>query len=71
MLKFQVRSGVPLILGWDVVSDRLAHEKALIRDNMDKLAENITIEQGKTLADAKGDVFRGLGRPLRATRQCH
>ena len=38
---------------------------------MDKLAENITIEQGKTLADAKGDVFRGLGRPLRATRQCH
>lgn len=32
----------------------------LIRENMDTLAENITEEQGKTLADAKGDVFRGL-----------
>ena len=27
---------------------------------MDELAENITKEQGKTLADARGDVFRGL-----------
>ena len=27
----------------------------------DSLAANITQEQGKTLADAKGDVFRGLG----------
>ena len=27
----------------------------------DELAANITEEQGKTLADAKGDVFRGLG----------
>ena len=25
-----------------------------------ELAENITIEQGKTLADAEGDVLRGL-----------
>jgi malonate-semialdehyde dehydrogenase (acetylating)/methylmalonate-semialdehyde dehydrogenase len=32
----------------------------LIRANMDDLAANITQEQGKTLADAKGDVFRGL-----------
>lgn len=32
----------------------------LIRDNMDALAASITQEQGKTLADAKGDVFRGL-----------
>lgn len=32
----------------------------LIRENMDSLAANITQEQGKTLADAKGDVFRGL-----------
>ncbi|VAH52235.1 unnamed protein product [Triticum turgidum subsp. durum] len=32
----------------------------LIRANMDKLAENITTEQGKTLKDAWGDVFRGL-----------
>lgn len=32
----------------------------LIRENMDALAANVTQEQGKTLADAKGDVFRGL-----------
>ncbi|GJS30067.1 hypothetical protein Tco_0490687 [Tanacetum coccineum] len=29
--------------------------------NKDKLAMNITTEQGKTLKDAQGDVFRGLG----------
>ncbi|KAK7409229.1 aldehyde dehydrogenase (NADP(+)) ald6 [Neonectria punicea] len=33
---------------------------ALIRENWDRLAANITLEQGKTLADAKGDVLRGL-----------
>lgn len=32
----------------------------LIRRDMDKLALSITTEQGKTLADARGDVFRGL-----------
>mmetsp|Transcript_18115 Transcript_18115/g.22012 ORF Transcript_18115/g.22012 Transcript_18115/m.22012 type:complete len:527 (-) Transcript_18115:1860-3440(-) len=32
----------------------------LIRDNIETLAENITYEQGKTLADARGDVIRGL-----------
>lgn len=32
----------------------------LIRCNMDELAAAITLEQGKTLADARGDVFRGL-----------
>lgn len=32
----------------------------LIRQNMGKLAENITKEQGKTLVDAEGDVLRGL-----------
>src|SRR5699024_9070182 len=32
----------------------------LIRDNMDELAEILTAEQGKTLPDAAGDVFRGL-----------
>ncbi|MDN6276059.1 CoA-acylating methylmalonate-semialdehyde dehydrogenase [Psychrobacter sp.] len=32
----------------------------LIRENMDELAALLTEEQGKTLADAKGDVFRGL-----------
>ena len=34
--------------------------QALIRENMDELAGLITKEQGKTLADARGDVFRGL-----------
>jgi malonate-semialdehyde dehydrogenase (acetylating)/methylmalonate-semialdehyde dehydrogenase len=33
---------------------------ALIRENWDRLAASITIEQGKTLADARGDVLRGL-----------
>jgi len=32
----------------------------LISDNQEKIAETITREQGKTLADARGDVFRGL-----------
>jgi malonate-semialdehyde dehydrogenase (acetylating)/methylmalonate-semialdehyde dehydrogenase len=32
----------------------------LIRDNTEELAKSITTEQGKTLADARGDVFRGL-----------
>lgn len=33
---------------------------ALIRESMDRLAASITLEQGKTFADAKGDVLRGL-----------
>ena len=32
----------------------------LIRENMKQLAAILTAEQGKTLADAEGDVFRGL-----------
>jgi len=32
----------------------------LIRENMAELAAMLTAEQGKTLADAEGDVFRGL-----------
>jgi acyl-CoA reductase-like NAD-dependent aldehyde dehydrogenase len=32
----------------------------LIRDNTDDLAYLISLENGKTLADAKGDIFRGL-----------
>ncbi|HJH09630.1 MAG TPA: CoA-acylating methylmalonate-semialdehyde dehydrogenase [Psychrobacter pasteurii] len=34
--------------------------QALIREYMDELAELLTSEQGKTIADARGDVFRGL-----------
>jgi malonate-semialdehyde dehydrogenase (acetylating)/methylmalonate-semialdehyde dehydrogenase len=32
----------------------------LIRRDWDRLAASITLEQGKTFADAKGDVLRGL-----------
>ncbi len=32
----------------------------LIRDNIKSLAATLSAEQGKTLADAEGDVFRGL-----------
>lgn len=32
----------------------------LIREHMPELAATLTAEQGKTLADAEGDVFRGL-----------
>ncbi|HEY4069048.1 MAG TPA: CoA-acylating methylmalonate-semialdehyde dehydrogenase, partial [Burkholderiaceae bacterium] len=34
--------------------------QALIREHMKELAAILTAEQGKTLADAEGDVFRGL-----------
>lgn len=34
--------------------------QALIRRDIKKIAANITEEQGKTLADAEGDVMRGL-----------
>lgn len=34
--------------------------QALIKDNMDEIARSIVLEQGKTMADAKGDVLRGL-----------
>jgi malonate-semialdehyde dehydrogenase (acetylating) / methylmalonate-semialdehyde dehydrogenase len=32
----------------------------LIRDNMSRIAQTLTAEQGKTLPDAEGDIFRGL-----------
>jgi len=32
----------------------------LLRDNMDELAMAITEEQGKTLADSRGDIIRGI-----------
>jgi malonate-semialdehyde dehydrogenase (acetylating)/methylmalonate-semialdehyde dehydrogenase len=34
--------------------------QALIREHTEEIATSITQEQGKTLADARGDVFRGL-----------
>jgi hypothetical protein len=35
----------------------------LIITHKDELALSVTMEQGKTIADAHGDVFRGLGAP--------
>lgn len=32
----------------------------LIKENHDEIARSIVLEQGKTFADAKGDVLRGL-----------
>jgi malonate-semialdehyde dehydrogenase (acetylating)/methylmalonate-semialdehyde dehydrogenase len=34
--------------------------QALVREHMSRIAQTLTAEQGKTLADAEGDVFRGL-----------
>ncbi|HEX7893380.1 MAG TPA: CoA-acylating methylmalonate-semialdehyde dehydrogenase [Terriglobales bacterium] len=34
--------------------------QALIRENMSTVAKTLSAEQGKTIADAEGDVFRGL-----------
>ncbi|CAK9100288.1 unnamed protein product [Durusdinium trenchii] len=40
---------------------RVMHKlEGAIRDNTDALAKVLTQEQGKTIADAKGDIFRGL-----------
>lgn len=40
----------------------------LINEHMDELVTAVTREQGKTLADARGDVFRGLGEQLGGAR---
>src|ERR1700674_5264998 len=34
--------------------------QALVREHMNRIAQTLSAEQGKTLADAEGDVFRGL-----------
>src|ERR1700758_3753465 len=34
--------------------------QALIREHMPRIAQTLTAEQGKTLPDAEGDIFRGL-----------
>lgn len=37
--------------------------QALLKRDIKKIAANITLEQGKTLADAEGDVMRGIRKP--------
>src|ERR1700728_2619637 len=34
--------------------------QALLREHMNRIAQTLSAEQGKTVADAEGDVFRGL-----------
>lgn len=36
----------------------------LLRENQSKLAAKITEEQGKTIADAEGDVLRGIRKEI-------
>jgi hypothetical protein len=47
---------------------------ACAHTTQDELALSVTLEQGKTLADGRGDVFRGLGailyRRLKFTNGC-
>ncbi|KAL9595869.1 MAG: hypothetical protein Q9219_006174 [cf. Caloplaca sp. 3 TL-2023] len=64
-LKAAVESAKKAFPSWRATS--LLHRQqvmfrfvALIRQHWDRLAASITLEQGKTFADAKGDVLRGL-----------
>jgi malonate-semialdehyde dehydrogenase (acetylating)/methylmalonate-semialdehyde dehydrogenase len=64
-LKAAVESAKKAFPGWratSIISRQQIIFKftQLIRDNWDRLAASITLEQGKTVADAKGDVLRGL-----------
>jgi len=64
-LKAAVDSAAKAFPAWKATS--LLHRQqimfklvSLIRRDWDRLAASITLEQGKTLSDAKGDVLRGL-----------
>lgn len=64
-LKAAVRSAERAFQTWKATSIMRKQQivfklAALVRENMDRLAASITLEQGKTFADAKGDVLRGL-----------
>lgn len=66
MLKLQelMRRDTVTLLARPILSRKLLHITNEIDKPscpQDKLAMNITMEQGKTLKDAQGDVFRGLG----------
>jgi len=64
-LKAAVDSAQKAFKGWKETS-LLARQAImfkythLIRENWDRLAASITLEQGKTFGDARGDVLRGL-----------
>lgn len=64
-LRAAVESAQAAFPGWRATSI-LARQQilfkyaALIRENSERLANSITLEQGKTIADARGDVLRGV-----------
>lgn len=64
-LKAAVESAQKAFPAWKATS-LLARQQimfkfvSLVREHWDRLAASITLEQGKTFADAKGDVLRGL-----------
>ncbi|KAL7940290.1 aldehyde dehydrogenase [Trichoderma barbatum] len=64
-LEFAVESAQNAFGSWSKVSI-IARQQimfryvSLIKENWDRLAASITLEQGKTFADARGDVLRGL-----------
>ncbi|KAL2209858.1 Methylmalonate-semialdehyde dehydrogenase [Sarocladium strictum] len=64
-MKAAVKSAEKAFLSWK--NTTVLHRQAimfkfvnLVRENWDRLAASITLEQGKTFPDAKGDVLRGL-----------
>ncbi|OTB01549.1 hypothetical protein M426DRAFT_323437 [Hypoxylon sp. CI-4A] len=64
-LRAAVDSAAKAFPGWKATSVLVRQQimfkfVSLIRENWDRLAASITLEQGKTFADAKGDVLRGL-----------
>ncbi|CAG8425177.1 unnamed protein product [Penicillium salamii] len=64
-LKAAVQSAEKAYSSWKAVSllsrqQYLFRYVSLIRENFETLAKVITREQGKTIADARGDVLRGL-----------
>jgi malonate-semialdehyde dehydrogenase (acetylating) / methylmalonate-semialdehyde dehydrogenase len=63
-LQAAVRSAEKAFPAWSATSMRrqqvMFRPTALIRKNMVRPAGSITLEQGRTFADAKGDVLRGL-----------
>ncbi|KAI2794735.1 Methylmalonate-semialdehyde dehydrogenase [Penicillium oxalicum] len=64
-LKAAVRSAEKAFPAWRATSIMARQQimfkfTNLIRENWDRLAASITLEQGKTFADARGDVLRGL-----------
>ncbi|KAJ4861330.1 aldehyde dehydrogenase family domain-containing protein [Trichoderma breve] len=52
---------VPMMTGDELqLAQIMFRYVSLIKENWDRLAASITLEQGKTFADARGDVLRGL-----------